>query len=260
MQLAPVFGMAVANVRAIETIRAQEKQLADEMRIAGAAQRELLQKGFQNDELTLRTVYAPYRWVSGDFFGYSWRSNRRLLRGYLLDVTGHGVATALQTAATSVILNRALIESPLWNPRLLEELNPQMMQYFSDATFAAIMLFEFDLVEAEVRITGGGIHHFFTNSPTPLWQAVGGSYAGLLPNPDFGQLILPLKRDSFFCFMTDGLSERLQGGNGQFLPLSYNQACDMLQASASAQDRWDDCTAVCINIKGLCAAGECASG
>lgn len=247
-QIAPVFGMAVANVRAIEKIREQERQLSNELQIASIAQRELLQKGFSNDDLTVRTIYAPYRWVSGDFFGFSWFVKRRLLRGYLLDVTGHGVATALQTAATSVILNRALIESPTLDVALMEKLNPQMMQYFTEGTFAAVLLFEFDLMNAELRVTGGGIHHFYSMGSTSGWQTLPGSYAGLLPEPFFGHTVQPIVAGDSFSFMTDGISERLHGTEHHFAPKGFDELCATLQENSVATDRWDDCAALCIRI------------
>ena len=247
-QLAPVFAMAVANVRAIEQIRKQERLLADELVLAGAAQRELLQPGMKNEALAVRPVYAPYRWISGDAYGYHWFPANKILRGYILDVTGHSVATALQTTATSVILQRALTEAGSWDSRLLHELNGQLMHYFTETTFAAVLLFEFDLSKARLLITGGGIHDFFVGLPQPGWQRLGSSLTGILPEPEFGELSLPLNKGDYFCFMTDGFYELLTKKGRLFAPASAVAAVDLLQECAKSPDRWDDGAALCIEI------------
>ena len=248
-QLAPVFAMAVANVRAIERIRKQEQQLADELELAGAAQRELLQPGLDNESVCVQTVYAPYRWVSGDAYGYHWFAEEKRLRGYVLDVTGHSVATALQTTATSVILQRALTESSQWDVRFLRDLNLQLMHYFTETTFAALLLFEFDLTQSQLRITGGGIHNFYACAPEPGWQSLGSSLTGILPEPDFGELTLDLSPGDFFCFMTDGFYEMLTKKGRLFAPTSAGATVDLLQQCAESPERWDDGAALCIEIR-----------
>ena len=248
-QLAPVFAMAVANVRAIEQIRKQEQQLADELELAGAAQRELLQPGLDNESVCVQTVYAPYRWVSGDAYGYQWFAEEKRLRGYLIDVTGHSVATALQTTATSVILQRALTESTQWDVRFLRDLNLQLMHYFTETTFAALLLFEFDLPRSQLRITGGGIHHFYACAPEPGWQRLGSSLTGILPEPDFGELMLDLSPGDFFCFMTDGFYEMLTKQGRPVAPASAAATVDLLRQCAESPERWDDGAALCIEIR-----------
>ena len=248
-QLAPVFAMAVANVRAIERIRKQEQQLADELELAGAAQRELLQPGLDNESVCLQTVYAPYRWVSGDAYGYHWFAEEKRLRGYVLDVTGHSVATALQTTATSVILQRALTESAQWDVRFLGDLNMQLMHYFTETTFAALLLFEFDLTLSQLRITGGGIHHFYACAPDPGWQRLGSSLTGILPEPDFGELVIELSPGDFFCFMTDGFYEMLTKQGRPVAPASAVAMVDLLRQCAESPERWDDGAALCIEIR-----------
>ncbi len=247
-QLSPVFAMAVANVRAIERIRKQESILADELVLAGAAQRELLQPGMENEAISVRPVYAPYRWISGDAYGYLWFPGNKILRGYILDVTGHSVATALQTTATSVILQRALTDAGSWDSRLLHELNGQLMHYFTETTFAALLLFEFDLSKARLLITGGGIHDFYVGAPQPGWQRLGSSLTGILPEPEFGELSLPLSKGDYFCFMTDGFYELLTKKDRLFAPASAVAAVDLLQQCAKSPDRWDDGAALCIEI------------
>lgn len=248
-QLAPVFAMSVANVRAIERIRKQEQQLADELELAGVAQRELLQPGLDDESICVRTVYAPYRWVSGDAYGYHWIAEDKRLRGYVLDVTGHSVATALQTTATSVILQRALTESPHWDVRFLNDLNLQLMHYFTETTFAALLLFEFDLPRSQLRITGGGIHHFYASAPEPGWQRLGSSLTGILPAPDFGELTLELSSGDFYSFMTDGFYELLTQTGDRFAPASAAATLEQLQQCARNPDRWDDGAALCIEIR-----------
>lgn len=54
--------------------------------------------------LTVTTLYQPQGYVGGDLYFMDWRYEGTLLRGYLLDATGHGLSTALHTASMHVLL------------------------------------------------------------------------------------------------------------------------------------------------------------
>ena len=123
------------------------------------------------------------------------------------------------------------------------------MHYFTETTFAALLLFEFDLTQSQLRITGGGIHNFYACAPEPGWQSLGSSLTGILPEPDFGELTLDLSPGDFFCFMTDGFYEMLTKKGRLFAPTSAGATVDLLQQCAESPERWDDGAALCIEIR-----------
>jgi serine phosphatase RsbU (regulator of sigma subunit) len=86
----------------------------------------------------------------------------KLLRGFHIDITGHGLATALQTSS----LNALLRETSLANLTLAEQIkqiDSRAAGYLSKGSFASMLGFELDLALRELRYVGGGITHFFAN-------------------------------------------------------------------------------------------------
>ncbi|WP_155837426.1 PAS domain S-box protein [Aneurinibacillus terranovensis] len=83
-----------------------KEQLKKELILTGKIQAELLPLDFEND--TIRTIYQPYHYVSGDLYDYKLKKEKNVLFGYLMDVMGHGLATALQTSALRVLFHQIL--------------------------------------------------------------------------------------------------------------------------------------------------------
>jgi hypothetical protein len=46
--------------------------------------------------------------VSGDIYGYEWDKDNNILYAYIIDVMGHGIATAMQTSALRVLFQQAV--------------------------------------------------------------------------------------------------------------------------------------------------------
>lgn len=112
-----------------------------------------------NQFVRLRTVFQPAGEISGDLYHLEWRNDGRLLRGCLLDVTGHGLSTALYTSALNVLLHEAAeLDASL--PEQVSWLNQQVLRYFETGSFAAAIAFELDLQLRQVRFAGAGITRF----------------------------------------------------------------------------------------------------
>ena len=106
-----------------------------------------------------------------------------------------------------------------------------------------------DLTLSQLRITGGGIHHFYACAPDPGWQRLGSSLTGILPEPDFGELVIELSPGDFFCFMTDGFYEMLTKQGRPVAPASAVAMVDLLRQCAESPERWDDGAALSIEIR-----------
>ena len=82
----------------------REKELQRDAQMATRVQREMLSSLQSSEYIGIQTVYQPYSYVGGDLFFMDWRYEEQVLRGYLIDTAGHGLATALHTSAIHVLL------------------------------------------------------------------------------------------------------------------------------------------------------------
>lgn len=114
------------NVSKREKILSQQEK---ETKVASQVQRSLLPGKLKTMNLMIDGFYKPLKNVSGDI--YNWlKIKDNLYAVYLLDVVGHGVASALiTTSAISIINNLLEKEYPL--DVLLKKLNNKMMSMYN---------------------------------------------------------------------------------------------------------------------------------
>lgn len=228
---------------------AREKILSAQVRAAGFAQRLMLPHDQYMPYLHIRTVFEPYHPVSGDSYGIHWNHRKNILYGYILDITGHSVTTALQSAAVNAIVHRLVNEEPPLTPNFLLDLNRQLQPLLMDEVFAGFLGFVFDFNENTLTYGAGGINRFwaFTGSQSRRIE-VPGCFLGIVDKPDVTVAQLTFSPGDCFYFLTDGLDDRFT----ENLLLSLNDfdaTLISLQQLATAADRWDDCAAICFHIR-----------
>jgi len=221
--------------------------------IARRIQQAQLSRPQDNEYVSVETLYHASGEISGDLYHLEWRNDGQVLRGYLVDVSGHALTTALYTSTLNVLLHEAaeldasLAEQVGW-------LNRQVGRHFESDAFAAAIAFEMDLPARELRYVGAGMNRFWADMATVQGQVtVAGRYLGLNRQADFQQHCLPLAAGDRLCFITDGMERLLEGdANG---PKGLLSECRRLRvalaAVAKCEELSDDATAVCIQIKSL---------
>jgi len=221
--------------------------------IARRIQQAQLSRPQDNEYVSIETLYHASGEISGDLYHLEWRNDGQVLRGYLVDVSGHALTTALYTSTLNVLLHEAaeldasLAEQVGW-------LNRQVGRHFESDAFAAAIAFEMDLPARELRYVGAGMNRFWADMATVQGQVtVAGRYLGLSRQADFQQHCLPLAAGDRLCFITDGMERLLEGdANG---PKGLLTDCRRLRAALAAvakcEELSDDATAVCIQIKAL---------
>jgi len=234
------------DVSAENRLREQTKR---ELRSAGMLQRSLLPPEGRHGDLEIRTVYQPRHEVSGDFFWYRWTQSGNLLKGFLLDVMGHGIGTALQTAAINVLFHQAL-EEGLAPRATLQRVNRQCQGYFGEDVFAAALCFEIDMSRMTLCYAAGGITSFLASTGRVRGVVKApGSLIGIDPDPEFDECQIPLQTGDSFYFVTDGLMDLLTTKLPQSLH-DFGRTMEELQTVASYETRRDDASALCIHISG----------
>ena len=239
----------LASMRDMTEAHRRQEEMSRDVEFAREVQRELLPTLPESESVYIRTLYFPASFVSGDTYHLEWQNDGLLLRGFLIDVSGHGLATALQTSAINVLL-REISATKLTLLEQLKQVNRRAAKYFTDGSFAAILGFELDLSTSELRYVAAGITQFYANAvkvETP------GMFVGLWDDAEFTAGTLPLKEGDSFYFLTDGFTDALAKPDNEAIvaSLAKNFAVDVatLEQMGASGKLHDDATGICLKIK-----------
>ena len=233
--------------RDISAERKLQALILRDVAMAAGVQKDLLPRGFDDLLVSVDTVYEPHHLVSGDFYDFIWSEDHKHLSGFILDVSGHGVSSALQCIAVSTYF-RDILNSPMSLDARLKWVNRHVLRYFTHETFAAALGFEFDFSRRTLTFATAGIYGFLTSAQAlPQLVKRPGSLLGILDDPEYTEWTVPIQAGDAFYFMSDGLfdivSREVDLPSGQ-----YPQTIRMLRDIAASPGRRDDCSAVCIRI------------
>jgi len=239
----------LASMRDMTAERRRQGELARDVEAARRLQSGLLPEVPDSAAVSIRTLYYPVRFVSGDSYHMEWSSDGTLLRGFLIDVSGHGLATAIQTASVNVLLREAAKTSlPL--VELMRGVNASSAKYFTEDTYVAMLGFELDLPNRELRYVGAGITQFYHNGQK---IATPGMFVGVWPQAEFLQGVLSINRGDTLYFLTDGFTDVLtqpeQAEAWTSGGMSFEAALAGLAELADEGTLRDDATAICLKIK-----------
>lgn len=229
--------------------RKLQATIHEQLLLAADVQKSMLPKDYYDEKIIVRGIFNPLMMVSGDFYGYRWSSGGNRLNGYLIDVTGHGIATALYSTGVNSLLNEAVSDGQAWTKAKVVGINQRLTEYLNDTTFVAIMAFTFDLEHKLLTCITGGMNYLLTSSRKHSGMiAIPGIYLAVTENPDFGMLTIPIQNGDNFYFMTDGIYENLSEEIVDH-PHDFHNTVDALKRNA--EKGLDDCSALCIQIKGM---------
>ena len=222
--------------------------LKEDVLLAGKIQRQFLPPNLNNQWVEMRGIYQPFGHISGDLYGYVWLENRCILFGYIIDVMGHGLATALQAATLRVLFQEvATIDLPL-NGKL-EWLNGKTAPYFVDDSFAATICFEMDFRNHVLTYAAGGINHFLAKSGGVKKEiTVPGMFLGISKNAQYEQYSLSFESGDSFYFLTDGLFDMVNN-SCMMITDYFKDTCDVFSTFSKSKLRRDDASAICFLIK-----------
>lgn len=242
----------VYSLRNLSDERRRQETITAEVDYAGFLQRAMQPAGFFANELEVRTLWEPLHGVSGDAISFKWLPEQKRLIGYLMDVTGHGLATALQTSALKALIDIELTGGLRPQSEILRRLNSDAAAYFHEGSFAAVLLFEFDLRYGLLRCSGAGIYEFLACSGghNGILQ-LPGSFLGIMREAEFGYLELPLARGNKFYFFTDGLTDLLAQQKPVLSPEDFGVTCDFLKKLAQSRERRDDSAGIFVHVKDI---------
>jgi serine phosphatase RsbU (regulator of sigma subunit)/anti-sigma regulatory factor (Ser/Thr protein kinase) len=235
--------------KAYRDLKTAHSQLNQDIMLAAKVQKALLPESFSESFLSVESIYHPYRSVSGDFYDFTWSKDNQRFSGFILDVSGHGIASSLQGLVISAFF-RQTMDSPMGLAARLCWINQQASRYFTEETFAAAVCFEFDFAKRTLAFACAGIYKFLAScAALPTVVITPGSLIGIVDNPEFSECIVPFSPGDTFYFMSDGIFDQMNAAD--LLPvIDFERTLQQLRALAEQPNRHDDCSALCIRIEG----------
>ena len=226
----------------------RERQTQMGLLLAARVQQDCLPQPFIGDRIRVCTIFEPYSTVSGDFFNYKWFEEQKKLCGYIIDVSGHGVATALQTATFKMMLDNILLNGEKIEEGAFKIINKRIMQYLYEDSFIGLLYFEFDLQSDVLKIISAGITQFLVAKPHECSLVpISGSYLGMIDDPDIEIETLPLEVGEIYCMMSNGASDLIEL-HGIHKQRSFTEYKKWLKKLAESPDKKDDFSVICIEI------------
>ena len=238
----------LGSMRDMTAERRRQAEMKRDVELARRVQRELLPKLPESPFVKVRTLYYPANFVSGDSFHLEWCNDGQLLRGFLIDISGHGLATAIQTSAINVLLREAEAgKLPLLGQ--MRRINTRAAKYFTEGVYAAMLGFELDLSRRELSYVGAGITQVQVNNEK---IEIPGMFIGMWENAEFTSGVFPISEGDTFLFLTDGFTDALALPENAALlsPLGKDFDADVaaLEKLAESGALRDDATGICIRV------------
>ncbi|MGF2617861.1 GAF domain-containing SpoIIE family protein phosphatase [Rossellomorea aquimaris] len=235
-----------------EMNKRQEQREAIEKQIewAGRLQAQLLPVDFESQHALFKSLYIPSEVVSGDFYHYKWVGKDKLF-GYIVDVMGHGIPTALQTSAIRVLFSQALeTENSLGD--LMSKVNEFGLLFMPEKIYFTSFGFMFDFTKQTLKYSSAGINHFYhkVSGSAPVHHKVPGAMMGMFPDLSYKERQLTFKKGDVFIFCTDGFSDVVQER-----PVWDGNESNLIQLFRASQNTFhqlsvkDDTTALFIEIR-----------
>ena len=233
----------------ISSERKLQALISKDVSLAANVQKSLVPGDFVDTLVSVKTIYKPYRLVSGDFFDYFWNKEYKRFAGFVLDISGHGVTSSLQGIAVSTYF-RDVLQSQMNLPAKLHWINQRVMKYFTDDTFAAAICFEIDFKQQRLNYVTAGVYGFLAHSAAlPVVVKKAGSLIGISESPEYTEWSVPIRAGDAFYFMSDGIFEQVE--LEQCIPVGeFDRTVELLRSLSEKEERKDDCSAICIQIGG----------
>lgn len=238
----------------------EDMRIRKEVQLAGQIQRNILRPDFANDQLLMKSIYLPYQHLSGDYYDYRWDDNNHIFKGFLFDVMGHGVATALQVSALRVLF-RMVAGRKIPLSEKVEWMNHEAKSILPEDSFAAAIFFDIDLAQGKLSYVMAGINHFLLYSREGDRAGIKvlsqpGLFLGISEHAEFEEHECPLKAGDGMVFLTDGFYDLVQEKECPLQIMTIDSLMDWLNSLSIGKELTDDATALAFTLK----ASGCYTG
>ncbi|MGE4273837.1 MAG: SpoIIE family protein phosphatase [Desulfitobacterium sp.] len=226
----------------------EDMRIRQEVELAGRIQKKILRPDFANDKLTMKSIFLPYQHLSGDYYDYRWDEKNQIFKGFLFDVMGHGVVTALQVSALRVLF-RQVVGRKISLSKKVEWMNKEAVGILPEDSFAAATLFDIDLAQGKLTYVMAGINHFLMSSAEGGGSGVEalrqpGIFLGISEHAEFEEHECSVRPGDGLIFLTDGFYDLIQAKAYPLQGESIMGVMTWLDSLAKKKELTDDATAL----------------
>jgi sigma-B regulation protein RsbU (phosphoserine phosphatase) len=216
-----------------------ERRLADEVAEAAKYVKSLLPPFLKKGPVQIDWRFVPSTQLAGDAFGYHWLDDKRLAV-YLLDVSGHGVGSALLAVTVlNALSHQALPETDFGDPAgVMTSLNGIFSMDRHGGKFFTIWYGVFNREIRQLTFSGGGHPPALLKRHVPGGAAVQeletqGPIIGLPVMMEFPNVTIDLPDPASLLLYSDGAVE-IEKPDGEMV---YQ---DDFTKFAAGKDNWDN--------------------
>ncbi len=215
-----------------EELKAKNERIHRDLRAAAKLQEALLPKGFPTfGDVAFSWVFQPCDELAGDFLNY-FRLDENHVGLYVLDVSGHGVASALHSVTLSRLLSPAPDRASLVKRfstgsqryhivppvDVAEHLNRRFLMEDNPERFCTLLYGVLDLRSHELRYVCAG-------HPGPIHVPASGDLTavehyslpiGIEEEPEYEEEVLQLSSGDRFYLFSDGLVDMANESSERF--------------------------------------------
>jgi len=195
--------------RMLETLEQTQARLENELGEAGSYVRSLLPIPL-NGKIETHWCYLPCSHLGGDGFGYHWL-DPDTLAVYLLDVSGHGVGSALLSISVlNLLRTQSLAATNFYDPSaVLEGLNRTFPMTRNNDKYFTIWYGVYHMPSRSLTYASGGQHGavLLTSADHLLPLETGGPVIGGLPDHEYPSARIEIPSAAVLYVFSDGVYE-----------------------------------------------------
>jgi serine phosphatase RsbU (regulator of sigma subunit) len=203
--------------RLVEEVRRQRDEYEHDLILASQVQRQVLPKPLVCPALELAAAMQTAQLLGGDYYDF-FQISEDVVDVVIADVSGHGAAASLLMPSLAVALRLRARE--LSGPAaILQDLDRVLKQITNMATFVTMFYARFDQARKTLEYANGG-----HNPPLLLRSKTGksvqleggGPIMGILPDPQFSNVVVALDGGDILTLFTDGVTEQENEAGDEF--------------------------------------------
>jgi sigma-B regulation protein RsbU (phosphoserine phosphatase) len=197
-----------------------QKELAAELRQASRYVQSLLPPKLSAGPVRIDWKFVPSTQLAGDMFGHHWLDPDHLAI-FLLDVSGHGVGSALLAVSVgNLLMAKSLPDTNLRDPAaVVSKLNDSFPMDRQDGKYFTIWYGVYRPADRTLTYCNAG------HPPALLWSAgqveqltADGPAAGMMPGMPYDNRTVPVSADARLVVFSDGVFEIDVAATGQMWP------------------------------------------
>ncbi len=196
-------------------LKLQEEREQDELKLAEKVHSNLFPTLRENEFMRIYSFRSPENRTGGDFFDLV-QLREGNLGFFLADISGHGISSAMMSAALKVIISTSPYHSRVSPAQFLTRLDDIMCREYVSHHASAVYMF-FDFHTKKVLIGNAGhppILHSVKKGAFQELQTEGSLIGFNISRPIVKEVPVRLKKGDRFLIYTDGLTEFFDAEGG----------------------------------------------